>query len=88
MPTTRLSSKGQIVIPKAIRDAHRWKAGQELEVIDTDEGILLRAPSPFPQTIIDAAYGCIDYEGPPVPTEHLTGTEAMKRRNARNGDPA
>lgn len=80
MPTTRLSSKGQIVIPKAIRDAHRWRPGQELEVIDTEDGIVLRARTPFPDTTLDEAYGCLDYDGPSVPTEKLSGTEAMKRR--------
>ena len=31
----KLSSKGQIVIPKAIRAAHQWEVGQRLELIDT-----------------------------------------------------
>ena len=33
METTRLSSKGQVIIPKRLRDAHHWLAGQELIAI-------------------------------------------------------
>lgn len=42
MQTTLVSSKGQIVIPKEMRDAHCWQAGTRLEVQDTGDGILLR----------------------------------------------
>ena len=31
MDRTRISSKGQIVIPKQIRDRHRWRPGTELQ---------------------------------------------------------
>ncbi len=47
METTRLSSKGQVIIPKAIRNAHRWQAGLDLMVIDTGDGILLKPRAPF-----------------------------------------
>ena len=33
METTRLSSKGQVIIPKTLRDAHHWLAGQEFIAI-------------------------------------------------------
>ena len=39
---TRLSSKGQVIIPKALRDAKRWAAGMSLVAEQTTEGILLR----------------------------------------------
>lgn len=42
MQTTLLSSKGQVIIPKALRDAHQWGAGTRLEVQDTPEGVLLK----------------------------------------------
>ena len=42
MHTTVLSSKGQIIIPKALRVARRWGPGTQLEVHDTPEGVLLR----------------------------------------------
>lgn len=42
MSTVRLSSKGQIVIPKTIRDRHHWHEGQVLEIIETDNGLVLQ----------------------------------------------
>lgn len=38
----RLSSKGQLVIPKPVRDAHGWKEGMEFEFIETGKGITLQ----------------------------------------------
>jgi AbrB family looped-hinge helix DNA binding protein len=39
--TARLSSKFQISIPKAVRSARDWKAGQEFAFIPKGEGVLL-----------------------------------------------
>ena len=40
---TKVSSKGQVVIPKAVRDRHGWDAGTELTVEDRPDGVLIRA---------------------------------------------
>ena len=39
---TRLSTKGQVVVPKEIRQRRKWAAGAELVVEETPEGVLLR----------------------------------------------
>ncbi|MEW6426873.1 MAG: AbrB/MazE/SpoVT family DNA-binding domain-containing protein [Thermodesulfobacteriota bacterium] len=65
MATTVLSSKGQVIIPKPVRNAHHWKPGQRLEVIDSGDGILLKPASPFPATTIEEVSGCLDYRGGP-----------------------
>ncbi len=67
----KLSSKGQIVIPKAIRAAHQWEVGQKLELIDTGDGILLRPEKPFPQTSIEAVAGILKYSGKPKSLEDM-----------------
>ncbi|PYR88624.1 MAG: hypothetical protein DMF84_27510 [Acidobacteria bacterium] len=41
MPTTTVSSKGQVVIPRHLRDKHRLTAGMRLQVEDTDAGLVL-----------------------------------------------
>jgi AbrB family looped-hinge helix DNA binding protein len=61
--TTRLSSKGQVIIPQAIREAHQWASGVEFVVIDTDQGILLTPLSPFKATSIEEVLGCAGYKG-------------------------
>jgi len=47
MQTTKLSSKGQVIIPKALRSRYNWDAGQKLLVIDAGDGILLKPSEPF-----------------------------------------
>lgn len=42
---TKVSTKGQVILPKAIRDRRGWTAGAELIVEDKPEGVLLRAAS-------------------------------------------
>lgn len=57
--TTVISTKGQVILPKAIRDSRRWPAGTRLEVEDTPEGVLLRPVPIFPRTTLDDVVGCL-----------------------------
>lgn len=84
MPTTRMSSRGQVVLPKPVREKHQWAPGQEFEVVETDAGILLRPRAPFPETTFDEVRGATGYDGPRVPTRHLTGAEALRRKAERS----
>ena len=63
METTRLSTKGQIVLPKSVRTAHAWGPGTEFAVEETREGILLRPARLFPRTTLDQVVGCLRYKG-------------------------
>jgi AbrB family looped-hinge helix DNA binding protein len=63
MGTTKLSSKGQIIIPKALREAYNWQAGLEFMVIDTGDGILLKPVQAFAGTTLEQVAGCLAYEG-------------------------
>ena len=63
MQTTRLSSKGQVIIPQAIRDAYHLIAGQELEVEMTSQGILLKTNRALPKTSVSDLLGCTGYQG-------------------------
>lgn len=66
MSRTRLSSKGQVVLPKEIRDRLRWPAGTELDVEAQGEAVVLRARRTRRRTTLDEVIGCIPYHGPPV----------------------
>lgn len=59
METTRLSSKGQVIIPKAIRESRHWSPGMELQVLDTGDGILLKPMAPFDVTSLQDVAGCL-----------------------------
>ena len=64
METTKLSSKGQVILPKHIRTAHEWSAGIEFLVEDTPEGVLLRPLKAFKPTRLKDVIGCVGYTGP------------------------
>lgn len=63
METTKLSSKGQVVLPKSVRDAHGWSPGTEFVVESTADGVRLRARAPFPRTELDAVFGSVQHRG-------------------------
>ena len=54
--TAKLSSKFQISIPKAVRTARQWRAGQEFAFIPKGEGVLL-VPVPAAQDLAGLARG-------------------------------
>ena len=63
--TTTVSSKGQVVLPKAIRRALRWEAGMRLAVKNTPEGVLLKALSQFVETRPEDVFGRLACVGAP-----------------------
>ena len=65
MEKTRLSTKGQVILPKAIRDARGWRPGTEFVLEEVPEGLLLRRQRPFPVTRLDDVAGCLKYTGRP-----------------------
>jgi AbrB family looped-hinge helix DNA binding protein len=58
--TTRVSSKGQIVLPAEIRELDRIESGQEFEIerIDRGEYRLTRRESPFNEGLVDWLLDC------------------------------
>ena len=64
MESLKLSSKGQVIIPKHIRSAYHWETGQELILIDTGAGILLRPKTPFVESKLSEVAGSLNYAGP------------------------
>jgi len=54
--TAKLSSKFQISLPKAVRTAQHWQAGQEFAFIPKGKGVLL-VPVPNPENLAGMARG-------------------------------
>lgn len=77
MQTTKLSSKGQVIIPKILRNRYNWNTGQVLNVIDTGNGILLEPSHPFKKTKLEQVAGILRYAGESVSIEQME--EAIKK---------
>lgn len=84
METTKLSSKGQVILPKAVREAHRWQPGTEFIVEDTGDGILLRPARSVAPTRIEDVAGCLKGDGPPRALEEM-GAAIEAEAKARRG---
>ena len=79
--TTTLSTKGQVILPKAARERKNWRPGVRLTVEETQDGLLLKAAASFAPTAPDAAFGILKYEGPPVSLEDMD--QAVRREAKR-----
>jgi AbrB family looped-hinge helix DNA binding protein len=82
MATTSISSRGQVVIPMAVRKGHDWKPGTVLQVVDLGDAVLLRPVSLPRRTTLDELIGCLRFEGPPKTLDEM---EAGIREGARQG---
>ncbi|MCW1430608.1 AbrB/MazE/SpoVT family DNA-binding domain-containing protein [Novosphingobium sp. JCM 18896] len=87
---TKLSAKGQVVIPKDVRDRLGWLQGSELEVIVTGEGVILRKPRRAGSLSADEALARIHsrrpHEGPAVPVEELSFSQEAYRKWLERGE--
>ena len=63
METSTLSSKGQLVIPKAIRDDAKVSAGSQFEVRYAEGEIRLRAVTATRATALKEVAGCLAKPG-------------------------
>ncbi len=80
--TTVISTKGQVILPKAIRDQLQWGAGTRLTVENTPEGVLLKSTPVFAASSIDALFGSMRHEGPALSIDDMNAaivTEAERR---------
>jgi AbrB family looped-hinge helix DNA binding protein len=84
-PTTTLSTKGQVILPAAVRRRRNWNAGTRLTVEETSEGVLLKSAPLFPATTPEQVFGCLRYRGEPKTLADMQeGIAAeVRRRHAR-----
>jgi AbrB family looped-hinge helix DNA binding protein len=82
---TRISSKGQVVLPKALREKRRWKVGTRLTVEERGDGVLLKPVEKKKKLTIDDWAGIIKYKGPTRTIEEMDAAiiEEVRRRHAR-----
>ena len=80
---TRMSSKGQVVIPSEVRSALDWADGTELEVIRRSGGVFLKTVNTARTKISwdEFRRRVPPYKGPPLTIEDMA--EAVERLAAQ-----
>lgn len=70
--TVRVSSKGQVVIPKKVRDSMDWDAGTELILVSTEKGVTLQTkPEKKGKHSAKSLRGFLQHKGKTISTEEL-----------------
>jgi AbrB family looped-hinge helix DNA binding protein len=83
--TTVVSTKGQVILPKGIRQRRQWEAGTRLIVEDTEDGVLLRAAPLFAPTEIGTVFGSLPFAGKAKTVEEMKdAVSAEAKRRARD----
>ena len=84
-PTTVVSTKGQVILPAAIRRRRNWNAGTRLTLEETEDGIFLKAAPLFLPTTPEQVFGCLSYQGTPKSLQEMQDGIAaeVRRRHAR-----
>ena len=79
-PTATVSTKGQVVLPKAVRRKLGWEAGTRLVVEEAPGGVVLKPARTFAETRPEDVFGCLAYDGP---VRSLDEMEAGVRAEAK-----
>jgi len=84
--TTTVSTKGQVILPSAIRRRREWGAGTRLLVEETAEGVLLKPATAFAETRPEDVFASLPYRDRPKTVEEMdAGVLAeARRRHARD----
>lgn len=92
---TTMSAKGQVVIPRDVRERLKLAPGTQLEVSEKGGKIVLNPVvrrNPFPPTTLDDILSLPKWQGPPKPIEEISRLSddalrwifAEQERNARD----
>jgi len=68
---TTVSAKGQVVLPKAVRNHKQWPSGTRLLVEETADGVLLKRAPAFPTSAVDTAFGYLATHEPARSIEEM-----------------
>ena len=84
--TTTLSSRGQVVLPKAVRRALRWEPGTRLVVENTAESVVLKPEPVYPVTRPGDVFGCLAFSGAPKTLEEMEAGVLAEANRRHEGD--
>src|SRR3546814_12335504 len=83
--TTVVSTKGQVILPKAIRDQRHWPAGTRLMVENTSDGVLLKPAPAFAPTTVEGVFGSLAHQGPALSIAEQRGRASCRGRWGSSG---
>ena len=84
--TTTVSTKGQVVLPKSVRQRRDWEAGTRLLIEETAEGVLLKRAPAFAATRPDEVFGQLPHQGAPKSLEEMDAAVMAEARRRRDRD--
>jgi AbrB family looped-hinge helix DNA binding protein len=69
--TVTMSTKGQIVIPRELRERLGWAEGTRLELLSQSGGVVIRAARSFQETRVEDLLGILPYAGTPKTIDEM-----------------
>lgn len=78
---TTVSTKGQVILPKTIRQRRDWNAGTRLIVEETVEGVLLKRASAFAPTRPEDVFCVLPHRGDPKSIEDMDAAVLAEARS-------
>ena len=83
---TKVSTKGQVILPKAIREQRNWDAGTRLVVENTPDGVLLKRAPVFAATRPGDVFAMLPYNGAPKSFEEMDAAVLAEARRRHDRD--
>ncbi len=83
MLITVMSTKGQVIIPSAIRNSHDWHSGVQFSIVDEGNRLILKPISQEPSLNVADVAGCIKYKGPKVSLDKMSKAPYALARKAK-----
>jgi AbrB family looped-hinge helix DNA binding protein len=84
--TTTVSSKGQVILPSALRQRREWGVGTRLIVEETEDGVLLKAAPAFAETRPEDVFGMLPHKGKPKTIAEMDAGVLAEAKRRHAGD--
>jgi AbrB family looped-hinge helix DNA binding protein len=84
--TTVVSTKGQVILPKAVRQHRDWPAGTKLVVEEVTDGVLLRRAPLFETTQVSDVFAMLKTDGKRRSVEDMDAAVLEEARRRHAGD--
>ena len=78
---TTVSTKGQVILPKTIRQRRDWDAGTRLIIEETAEGVLLKRAPAFAPTRPEDVFSLLPHSGDPKSIEDMDAAVLAEARS-------